>query len=129
VDFKTISMITFSENAVSGIHALRLKKSVSEEYCIRIGIQIGGCAGYAYYVGFDKQKENDEVFYQDDIIIIADKVHLQYFNGIFIDYIDQEYGGFKFHNPLAKRVCGCGTSFNTIDNLTDDSTCTQHQEQ
>ncbi|MBS1774740.1 MAG: iron-sulfur cluster assembly accessory protein [Bacteroidetes bacterium] len=117
-------MIRLTENTIEGVRKLRIKKNIDTSYKLRVGIQIGGCAGYTYYVGFDNIKENDVEFMQSDICIIADKVHLTFFNGLEIDYVDQEYGGFIFKNPLAKKVCGCGTSFNTKDK-TENSTNAQ----
>lgn len=124
VDYKINIMITLTENTLEGVRKLKIKKNIDSSYKLRVGIQIGGCAGLTYYVGFDKIKENDVEIIQSDICIITDKVHLSYFEGLIIDYVDQEYGGFIFNNPLAKKVCGCGTSFNT-KNKTDNGTNAQ----
>ena len=37
-----------------------------------------------------------------------------YLNGTEVDYSDDLLnGGFVFHNPNAKKSCGCGASFST----------------
>jgi iron-sulfur cluster assembly protein len=57
-------------------------------------------------------KQYDTLLEQDGVKILVDaKSHL-YLDGTSIDYKQGLVGGgFEFQNPLAKKSCGCGTSF------------------
>ena len=50
--------------------------------------------------------------YINDIRLIIDWKSILYVKGTTIDYSDGLMGkGFVFNNPLAKKTCGCGSSF------------------
>ncbi|MBI2105044.1 MAG: iron-sulfur cluster assembly accessory protein [Candidatus Omnitrophica bacterium] len=57
-------------------------------------------------------KQYDSVFEQEGVKILIDaKSHL-YLDGTTVDFKNGLVGGgFEFQNPLAKKSCGCGTSF------------------
>lgn len=66
----------------------------------------------SYALGFDMQKEGDDVYVTSGIEVIVDRRHLLYLNGVTIDYTDGLQGrGFTFNNPNATKTCGCGSSF------------------
>jgi iron-sulfur cluster assembly protein len=49
---------------------------------------------------------------QAGIKLIVDWKSILYLKGTTIDYSDGLMGkGFVFNNPLAKKTCGCGSSF------------------
>ena len=82
-------------------------------YGIRVGVRTTGCSGMAYVLEFvDYPNPTDEVFTLEDILVVADKKHLIYLQGMTIDY--QRKGlneGFEFQNPNERDRCGCGESF------------------
>jgi len=81
---------------------------------LRIQVVGGGCSGFQYRMGFDKNfnDQNDEVFEFDGLRIFIDKSSLLYMDGAEVDYIEGLHGaGFKFNNPNVKSTCGCGSSF------------------
>ncbi|MEJ7663717.1 MAG: hypothetical protein WKG07_31380 [Hymenobacter sp.] len=43
------------------------------DYGLRIGVQGGGCSGMSYLLGFDKAKDQDEVYDLDGVQLIMDK--------------------------------------------------------
>ena len=81
---------------------------------LRIQVVGGGCSGFQYRMGFDKNfnDQNDEVFEFDGLRIFIDKSSLLYMDGAEVDYVEGLHGaGFKFNNPNVTGSCGCGSSF------------------
>ena len=82
---------------------------------LRLGVKTLGCSGYAYNIGFlDETEVDDEVFeINRDITIAVDKSSYPIIKGTVIDFISEGLSRqFKFDNPNAKDLCGCGESFN-----------------
>lgn len=98
--------------------ALEVKRLIQQEskpnLGLRIGIKGGGCSGMSYVLAIDDvtPKQYDTVFEQEGIKVVVDaKSHL-YLDGTSIDFKSAVMGGgFQFNNPMAKKSCGCGTSF------------------
>lgn len=82
---------------------------------LRMGVRGGGCSGLSYTLGFDKEMgQFDRTFDFDGVKVVIDMKSFLYLKGVELDYTqDLLGGGFKFHNPNAKRSCGCGSSFTT----------------
>ena len=80
---------------------------------IRVGVKSGGCSGLSYDLKFDNNlKEDDKLFEDNEIKIVADKKSLLYLVGTTLEYSGGLNGkGFVFVNPNANRTCGCGESF------------------
>jgi iron-sulfur cluster assembly protein len=81
---------------------------------LRIQVVGGGCSGFQYRMGFDKNynDQNDSVFEFDGLKVFVDKSSLLYMDGAEVDYIEGLHGaGFKFNNPNVSGSCGCGSSF------------------
>ena len=83
---------------------------------LRLGVKGGGCSGFSYVLALDEAtpKQYDTVFEQDGVKVLVDaKSHL-YLDGTTVDFKNGMVGGgFEFQNPMAKKSCGCGTSFST----------------
>jgi len=107
-------MITLTEQA-----SLKVKEMLAAEndpnVFLRVGVRPGGCSGFTYGIGWDKEmKEGDETFTQDGVNIVVDQDSYLYIKGTEIDYKDSMMGGgFAIHNPNAVASCGCGSSFKT----------------
>ena len=81
---------------------------------LRIQVVGGGCSGFQYRMGFDKNfnDQNDQMFEFDGLKVFIDKQSLLYMEGAEVDYIEGLHGaGFKFNNPNVSGSCGCGNSF------------------
>ncbi len=81
---------------------------------LRIQVVGGGCSGFSYRMGFDKNynDQNYAIFEFDGLKVFVDKASLLYMEGAEVDYIEGLHGaGFKFSNPNATGSCGCGSSF------------------
>jgi len=106
-------MITLTPTAAEEVKRL-IEKEQKPNIGLRVAVKGGGCSGFSYLLSIDEAtpKQYDTVFEQDGIKLIVDaKSHL-YLDGMTIDYKNGiSGGGFQFQNPLAKKTCGCGTSF------------------
>ena len=78
----------------------------------RVSIEGGGCSGLSYILGFDTQKDTDEIFEVEGVKVLMNKAHGMYLLGMEIDYVSGlNNRGFVFNNPNASSTCGCGSSF------------------
>lgn len=60
----------------------------------------------------DTVQQTDRVYNCSGILVVVDVNSLNYINEITLDYSeDLMGGGFRFHNPQAANICGCGNSF------------------
>jgi iron-sulfur cluster assembly accessory protein len=99
----------------SAVEAVR--KAIQEEGeegdALRVSVTGGGCSGFQYSLGFEKDaREDDTVLEFEGVRVLVDSISSGYLTGAVIDFVSGLNGtGFKFHNPNAKRTCGCGSSF------------------
>lgn len=109
-------MVTVTDKA-----AVKLKEIMETEertdQALRIMVKSGGCSGFSYAMGFDGNKtDEDVVFEQHGITVMIDPNSLPFLHGIEVDYVDSLMGGgFAIRNPNANRTCGCGQSFRTAE--------------
>ncbi|HEY3249583.1 MAG TPA: iron-sulfur cluster insertion protein ErpA [Ignavibacteria bacterium] len=105
--------ITITEKAINEVKKIMAENNIPEDYSLRVGVKGGGCSGLSYTLGFDSDiKETDKKMDREGIKIIVDWKSILYLSGTTIDYTDGLTGkGFVFNNPLAKKTCGCGSSF------------------
>lgn len=104
--------VSLTAGALRELERIRNEQDISSEYGLRIGVKGGGCSGFSYILGFDVQKENDEVFELGGFRVFMEKAHGIYLLGMEIDWEDGlNNRGFSFNNPNATDTCGCGTSF------------------
>ncbi len=81
---------------------------------IRVGVQGGGCNGFSYVFDFaEKVREGkDRLLDFGGLPIVIDEKSLALLSGATLDWETKLVGyGFKWRNPNAKDVCGCGDSF------------------
>jgi iron-sulfur cluster assembly protein len=90
-----------------------LKNNPEEDLFLRISIRGGGCAGLQYNLDIDDRcSPFDVTCHYGDLKVTTDIFSLQYLTDTNIDYQENLDGaGFKFHNPHARKTCGCGSSF------------------
>ncbi len=80
---------------------------------LKIAVQGGGCSGLQYVLELaDGPKDTDKVISENGIEVYIPKRAFIFLAGTILDFSDGLNGrGFEFHNPNAKRTCGCGDSF------------------
>lgn len=104
--------IYLTAGAIKQLDQIRIEQGLANTYGLRVGVKGGGCSGFSYELGFDEQKEDDDVFEQDGVKIFMKKSHAMYLYGMEIDWVEGlNNRGFSFNNPNATETCGCGTSF------------------
>jgi iron-sulfur cluster assembly protein len=107
-----VAPIGLTSRALVEVKNIIQEKNVPADYGLRIGVQGGGCSGMSYLLGFDKAKDQDEIYDLDGVKLIMDKKHAMYVLGMEVDFQDGlNARGFTFNNPQAKSTCGCGSSF------------------
>ena len=108
----TLQPITFTEGALNQLRRIKEQQNIPAGHGLRVGVKGGGCSGFSYILGFDVQKEQDDVYEIGGLPILMQKAHGIYLLGIEIDWVEGlNNRGFSFNNPNAKDTCGCGTSF------------------
>ena len=96
--------------------AILIRESGDEGKGLRIFVENGGCAGLQYGMGLDYVKEGDEIMDHAGSKVSIDGESAHFLNGSTIDYADDLAGsGFRIQNPNAVRSCGCGTSFEPVE--------------
>lgn len=104
-------MIQVSPLAVSEVKRI-LEKQSNPALGLRLGVKGGGCSGLSYAMGFDTQKEGDNIFDFEGLKVFVDPKSYLYLKSTMLDFHDGLEGrGFKFVNPNAQKTCGCGESF------------------
>ena len=105
-------MIRLSENAVRQIKQVQTNDN-KMGFALRVAVSGGGCSGMSYKLDFVQESaSNDKIFDQDGVRVLVDPKSYLYVNGLELDYEGGLNGkGFVFHNPNAKKSCGCGNSF------------------
>ena len=101
-------MITLSESAKKEVNRIISEQNLGEVF-LRVGVKGGGCSGFSYTFGFDDNKTELDMQYDN---LICDPKSFLYLNGTEVDFEESLMGrGFKFGNPSASKTCGCGESF------------------
>jgi iron-sulfur cluster assembly accessory protein len=105
-------MIHISEAAINEFLRLRAKTATLPTN-LRLGVELGGCAGLVYTLAFDHTvAADDQVFKSDRLPVVVNSQDLDYLIGLTLDYTEDLMGGaFQFRNPQATGTCSCGTSF------------------
>ena len=105
--------ITITEKAIGEVKKIMAENEIPENFSLRVGVKGGGCSGLSYTLGFDSDiKDSDKKLEMNGVNIVVDWKSILYLSGTTIDYTDGLTGkGFVFNNPLAKKTCGCGSSF------------------
>lgn len=108
----TMKPVTLTEGALTQLRKIFTEQQLTDAHGLRIGVKGGGCSGFSYVLGFDVQKDKDEVYEMDGFRVFMEKAHAIYLLGMEIDWKDGlDNRGFTFSNPNATSTCGCGTSF------------------
>ena len=80
---------------------------------LRVSVEGGGCSGFQYKFGMDREQSADDVVVsREQATVLIDRISLGYLAGSEIDFVDDLIGAsFRINNPQATTSCGCGTSF------------------
>jgi iron-sulfur cluster assembly protein len=104
--------IILTDGAVKQLNIIKKDQHIGADYGLRVGVKGGGCSGFSYVLGFDEQKDGDDVYTINGMRVLMQKAHGLYLLGMEVDFVEGlNNRGFSFTNPNAKDTCGCGTSF------------------
>jgi iron-sulfur cluster assembly protein len=106
--------VTLTEKAAKQVLRVMTEQNMTPETVLRVGVVGGGCSGFQYSLGFDKQFDaaRDTVSDQHGIRVAVDKRSELHLDGTVLDYYEGlDKHGFTFNNPNAVKSCGCGSSF------------------
>ena len=103
--------IQLTETAAQRVRTFLAEKPHAQ--AMRLGVRNTGCSGYMYTVTLaDTIAADDQVFESQGVKIVVSAQNLPYLDGMEVDYAKQGLNeGFRFVNPNAKQMCGCGESF------------------
>jgi iron-sulfur cluster assembly accessory protein len=91
----------------------KLQKQLKKNgHGIRIEVSPGGCAGFQYFIDFEKDpSERDIVLEEKGFKIFIDPVSADFLEGTTLDYEESlQASGFRFNNPNVTHSCNCGKS-------------------
>jgi iron-sulfur cluster assembly protein len=106
--------IILSEKAAGEVKRIMQEQKLEDGTLLRVGVTGGGCSGFSYALGFDKEFDatKDSKTDQHGVPVVVDKKSALYLDGTTVDFYDGlEKRGFTFDNPNAVKSCGCGSSF------------------
>ncbi len=109
-------MITLTERATTELKRLLESKGQGGDLGLRLAVTKGGCAGWQYEMKVGQAADGDLVVEQMGSRVIIEAGSVDRLRGCEIDFSDElSDSGFKIQNPRAARSCGCGTSFEPLD--------------
>src|SRR3954454_9932576 len=105
--------VLLSETAAKEVKRIIDEQSLPDSTVLRVGVQGGGCSGFAYDLNFDSAtSERDRIVDVHGVKLAVDKKFDPYLDGTVVDFYDGlEKRGFVFNNPNVVKSCGCGSSF------------------
>jgi iron-sulfur cluster assembly protein len=117
-------MIEISKAAIAEIKRMQTVRAQTDRK-FRVGFANGGCKDFYYTIDLvdstlatkdGTNEDHDRVYQLDGVSVSIDLSHLAYLDHLKLDYSeDLMGGGFRFQNPLATSVCGCGNSFSMLN--------------
>jgi iron-sulfur cluster assembly accessory protein len=107
----TEQIVNLTEKAANKIKQF-LEKDGQKGSGFRVGVSKGGCSGYTYEMGVEKEpKADDNIIEDKGVKVFINPESVEFIKGSTVDYIDALVNaGFKVNNPNVKRTCGCGHS-------------------
>lgn len=106
--------VILTERAAKEVKRVLEEQKYDAATLLRVGITGGGCSGFSYSLGFDKNYDAkaDSKYDYHGVSVVVDKKSALYLDGTTVDFYDGlEKRGFTFENPNAVKTCGCGSSF------------------
>ena len=103
----------FTENAAEQVQKLIVDQNESKESALRVFVQGGGCHGFSYGFGFEKDiKDDDSIYETNGVKLVVDSMSIMYLADAKVDYVSNMHGErFVIDNQGAQTTCGCGSSF------------------
>lgn len=119
-----VQVVELTEAAAFHVKEM-IKHNEEDGAFLRVAVRGGGCSGLSYGMGFEKERQEDDLLLdQHGLQIVVSKDDAGILNGTTIDYKQSLMGGgFTINNPNAIASCGCGTSFRTAKAVGTPENC------
>lgn len=103
----------FTENAAERVKELIIEQNEESSTSLRVFVEGGGCHGFSYGFGFEKNVEEDDTVYETNgVKLVVDSMSIMYLDSATVDFVSSVHGDrFVIDNPSASTTCGCGSSF------------------
>lgn len=103
-------MIVITPAAATEIHRMQ---NLRLRHNLRLTLGSGSCEQFYYHLDLVDDLRGDDVIYEiNGIQVGLDRQFKDYLENVHIDFAqDLMGGGFRFQNPQAAKVCGCGNAF------------------
>jgi iron-sulfur cluster assembly protein len=104
-------MIEITPAAAAEVARIKSLGAADTLLCLTLGL--GTCEQFYYQLALAPTTvDQDSVIQVGEIAVSIDAQYRQYLENIQIDFAqDLMGGGFRFQNPQAAKVCGCGNAF------------------
>ena len=112
-DIKVFKNMIFTEKAADRVQELIVEQKETNDTALRVFVEGGGCHGFQYGFGFEKDiKEDDSIYETNGVKLVVDSTSIMYLADARVDYVSSMHGDrFVIDNPWAQTTCGCGSSF------------------
>ncbi|MHB1544077.1 MAG: HesB/IscA family protein [Gammaproteobacteria bacterium] len=106
-----MNAMTWTPDAVE--QAKRLLGTHAEAVGLKISVEPSGCAGHSIRIDYAQEVASGERLIDcAGVPLVVSEADLPMLAGIEVDYVrDGLNRMFRFRNPNAREVCGCGESF------------------
>ena len=84
---KLDSMIAITQNAAVEVKRL-FDKQGNPKLGLRVGVQGGGCSGLSYKLGFDQERQGDQIHELNGVKVFVDPKSDLYLEGTTLDFLD-----------------------------------------
>ncbi|QDU28645.1 Iron-sulfur cluster insertion protein ErpA [Anatilimnocola aggregata] len=106
--------ITLTERAAKEVQNYKNSVQAPVEDFLRVRLMAGGCSGHSPKLDldskFDEKADSRYTFHGVDLVV--DKKSELYLEDATIDFVEGfDQSGFKVDIPMAKKSCGCGSSY------------------
>ena len=121
-------MVTVTESAARKIQELMSSEPEGDVAVLRIAVQGGGCSGFQYALGFDRgPQDGDNEIESNGVRVVIDPFSAPYLAGSEIDFVEALMGaGFAINNPNVQAACGCGSSFQAKEGVSETTGTAAH---
>jgi iron-sulfur cluster assembly protein len=106
--------ITMTEVAAQEVQRYKENVQAEPDTFLRVRITAGGCSGHSYSLTLDRNfdEKADSKYNYHGVDLVVDKKSELYLEGAVLNFIEGlEQRGFHLDIPMAKKTCGCGSSF------------------